>query len=227
MLKTLDNTEYVANGTDENISPGSSLMFRLKKWQLNSIRGTYVRTQIVRLPGGEKQEVTVFSGNNCLLYAQYTPLGTIAIHESAFTDEKLFNYVLAHETAHKKQWWSLFRIPLAAVVVFAAPWFLSLSQTAVEKTVATRDLNALIDFPLGLIAALSVFSLPLAFSWLMEFDADFHSIKAIGLQSFIDLTGVSKSSFRFNIRTVFGLLTHPPATLTVRLWRFFHRDIAA
>lgn len=224
MLKFIDKTGYPGIGTDENISPGSSLMFKLKKWQLSFIRGTYVRTQIVRLPGGGKQEVTVFSGENCLLYAQYTPLGTIAIHESAFSDEKLFNYVLTHETAHKRQWWSLLRIPLALPVVAAGFWFLSLSLEAAGQTLATYETNAFGNFNLGLIAALSLFMVPFAFSWLMEFDADFQAIKAIGLQSFLDLTGVTEQSPRFNLRAVIAGLTHPPASLTANLWRRLHRN---
>jgi Zn-dependent protease with chaperone function len=220
LLKVIDNTAYDRIGTDEIVSPGSSLLFLLKKWQLGSIRAKYVRTQVVRLPGGAKQEVTVFSGNNCILVAQYTPLGTIAIHESAFNDEKLLNYVLMHEKAHQKQWWSLLRIPLTVFIV--GLWFLSRFMAS-GQTATTVDLNELVNFVFGLITMLLLFA---SFSWLMEFDADFQAIKAIGIQSFVDLSTVSGNLFRFNLRAVFSLLTHPPRSLTARLWRCLHQGSA-
>jgi len=84
-------------------------MFRLTKLHLHSIKGNYVRTQTVKLPDGKEQEVTVFSGDTCLLIGQHTLLRKIIIHESVFGDKRLLNYVVTHERAHKKQWWAFLR----------------------------------------------------------------------------------------------------------------------
>jgi hypothetical protein len=203
------------------IGTSSSLMFQLKKWHLQSIKGRYVRTQTFRLPNGKEQEVTVFSGQNCIFYAQYTPLGTIAIHESAFGDDKVFNYVFTHETAHKKQWWSLFRIPLALLVALQAPGFLARTLSLIGETISTHDLYPLLGLPYGLSITLLLLAMPCALSWLMEFDADFQTIKTIGLQAFQDITRVTRKPFSFNSRAVIGLLTHPPAGITIRL----HREV--
>jgi hypothetical protein len=200
----------------------NSLMFTLKKWQLNSIRGSYVRTQIVELPDGRGQEVTVFSGDNCIFLAQYTPLGKIAVHERVFADKPLFSYVLTHETAHKNQWWSFFRIPLAILVALNAPGVIISALDALGQVISNNDWAQFTYFPLGMMAASLLIAAPCAFSWLMEFDADFQAIKIIGLNTFKDLTVDKYQSFKLGLNAVINLLTHPPAGLTVRLWRWFH-----
>jgi len=199
-------------------------MFTLKKWHLNSIRGSYVRTQTVESADGREQEVTVFSGDNCIFLAQYTPFGTIAIHERVFKDRRFFNYVLTHETAHKNQWWSFFRIPLALLIVLYVPGLINSAIDSLSQAISNHDLFQLGYFTLGIMASIFLFALPCAFSWLMEFDADFQTIKIIGLNTYMDLTRYryQPQSFKIGLNTVINLLTHPPTGLTVRLWRWIH-----
>jgi Zn-dependent protease with chaperone function len=200
----------------------SQLMYNLKKWQLNSIRGIYVRTQTVSLPNGKEQEVTVFTGDKCIFLAQYTPLGTIAVHESVFTNKQLLNYVLTHEKAHKNQWWSFLRFPLALIVVSIIPLVSNLVLNAFDQAIKQYDWVQLAYFPFEIIAVLFLLSLPSAFSWLMEFDADFQAIKLIGLDSFTDLTVKNYQSCKLGLNAIINRVTHPPAELTICLWRWLH-----
>ena len=203
-----------------------SLVIRLKQLHLRSVRGNYVRTEVVRLPNGKEQEVTVFSGDNCFFLGQCTMLKTIIIHEVAFSDKRLLNYIVSHELAHKKQWWSFFIIPLALFVSLEAPSFIVLSLTAIGQTVTTHDLYYLKDFPLGMVVAASLMAIPCIFSWLMELDADFQSIGEIGFQTFLDLkNGLLKPvNHNFSLKYIINFVTHPPTGLTVRLWRWLHRE---
>ncbi len=203
----------------------SSLMFRLTKLHLHSIKGNYVRTQTVKLPDGKEQEVTVFSGDTCLFLGQYTPLRTIVIHESAFSDERLLSYVITHETAHKKQWWKFFIIPLELLVILQAPSFIGLSLTSIGQTIATHNWYHLLYFPFGIIVATALIAMPCVFSWIMELDADFQAIRTIGFQTFLNLknNALKPLKHNFSSRAVINFMTHPPAGVTIRIWQWLHR----
>ena len=203
----------------------SKLMLRLKKLHLRSIGGDYVRTQTVLTQEGKQQEITVCSGDNCLFLGQYTPLGTIVIHERVFEDERLLNYVITHEMAHKKQWWSLFRFPLSLLVIMFAPDLYFLSLASVGQTISTGNLYNLLDFLARFFAASLLIALPCAFSWVLELDADFHSIREIGFQTFLDLKNDGHSRLKVNFRTVLNMLLHPSASITIRLWNHFHGGV--
>lgn len=200
-------------------------MLRLKKLHLRSIRGNYVRTQTVLTQDGKQQEITVCSGDNCLFIGQYTPLRTIVIHESAFSDERLLSYVITHERAHKKQSWAFLIIPLALLVIFQAPGFLVLSLTSIGQTIATHNWYHLLYFPLGIIVAAALITVPCAFSWIMELDADFQAIRTIGFQTFLNLknNALNPSKHNFSSRAVINFMTHPPAGVTIRIWQWLHR----
>jgi Zn-dependent protease with chaperone function len=203
----------------------SSVILRLRKLHLRSIRGNYVRTQTVTTIDGKQQEVTVYSGDNCLFLGQYTPLGTIVIHERVFENEKLFNYVITHEMAHKKQWWSLFRIPLAFIAIFSAPDLLVLSITSIGNMLTTGNAHLLLNFLTAFLPALFLLALPFTFSWILELDADFHSIRMIGFQTFQELINDGHSQVNANFRTIINMLLHPPASITIYLWNHFHGGI--
>jgi hypothetical protein len=93
--------------------------------------GKYLRNQIMTLPDGRTQEVLIFSGKKNLFLAQCTLLRTIIMHESVLSSYSFCNYVLAHEMAHKRQWWNLLFYPfsllapigLYIIVMEAVPFF--------------------------------------------------------------------------------------------------------
>jgi hypothetical protein len=120
--------------------------------------------------------------------------------------------------AHKKQWWSFFRLPIAALAVFYAPGLFNTAFETMIICILNRDWYGLAYFPLGMLAALSIIGLTVAFSWLTEIDADFHAIKTVGLNEFLDLHGQQPPlTFRFN--SIVNLMTHPPLSATAALWR--------
>ena len=84
----------------------NSIQLKLTKSHIQRANGKYVRTESVKLPNGKNQEIVIFSNDKPLYLGQSTFFGTIIIHESLLNDERLLSYVLLHEMAHKKQWWS-------------------------------------------------------------------------------------------------------------------------
>ncbi len=203
----------------------SALVLKLKKLHVRSLKGHYVGSKTVVLADGQEQEVTVFSGTNCLLLGQYTPLGTIAIHENVFKNELLLNYILSHEVAHKKQWWKIIMVPIALFVIIEAPKFLGLSLESIWSAITTHSLEHLLDVTVGLCVASFLFAIPFAFSWVLELDADFHSIKILGLQKFLDLKNhdLKPLKRKYSFSFFLNLLTHPPTNFTSRIWQWWQK----
>ena len=202
----------------------NAVILWLTKLQIRGINGRYVRTQSVMAPSGKQQEILVFSGENTLYSGQCTPLRTIIIHESALSDEQLFNYMITHEMGHKRQWWAALFVPLAIIALLGAITFLSAALESIIQTIATGNLGYLIFFPLGLLLAALLIAIPCAFSWSMELNADFQSIKTIGLQTYLDVINKPGKRKRSIGQKIIIGATHPPKEVTVRAWHRFHRS---
>lgn len=194
------------------------------KRQICAINGKYIRTQNVTVLGGENQEIAVFSGENTLYTGQCTLVRTIIIHESVFEDEQRFNYIITHEIAHKKQWWGILFIPLWGVCFVGAIIFLVAALNAVIQTIKTGNLVQLIFFPLGLIIALLFIAIACAFSRFMELNADFQSIKKLGLQTYLDVMNKPSRQKRSRSQKVIYWMTHPPKNVTIWFWQRLHKS---
>ncbi len=202
-----------------------SLSLKLIKLHLLTVKGTYVRAAKIPLPDGREQEVTVFTGNRCLFLGQCTPLRTIIIHEAVFGDERLFNYVLSHEVAHKRQWWSFLNLPLALLAILLSPRLLNDGLISLGRMIAGQDWGQLSVFANGLGLGLLLIALPFAFSWVLELDAEFKAIKAIGLDTFVDLRFRVYRPVKCNLLvSAINSLTHPPAGLVTGSWKWLHRN---
>jgi Zn-dependent protease with chaperone function len=201
----------------------NSILLGLTKFHICLINGKFVRTQTMKIPDGVDREVTIFSGDKTIFLGQCTPFRTIIIHESVLNNERLSNYVLIHEAAHAKQWWSFFAIPLYFLVIFS---FLSLVWAFVSLIQSLMSMNPsyLLGFMWGVIISILALAIPCAFSWVLELSADFVAIGYIGLQTFLeieeDLRKIGKPTVSSRI---INRLTHPTMGITVRVWQWFHK----
>ena len=178
----------------------NSTLLKLTRSHIHLIGGKFVRTQIVKTPDGIEEEVAIFSGDKTTFLGQCTPFRTIIIHESVLNNERLSNYVFIHEMAHKKQWWSFFAIPLCFLVVFSF-FYLAWAVT--------------------LLAFVSLFVL----SWIMELNADFVAIKDVGLQPFSEIKDELRKTRKLTVGSrIIKWLTHPPVGMTMRVWRWLHKQ---
>ena len=163
--------------------------------------GRFVRTQTMRTQNGKEQEVAIFSSDRPRSLGECTPFKTIVIHESALNSERLSNYVLIHEMAHKSQWWSFLKIPLCFLVLLG-----------------------LIHDRWVIMSVLTLVAL-FAFSWILELNADFVAIRNIGLDAFSEVRGQIRMIHKPTLAPiVISWLTHPPAGVTVRIWRWLHKQ---
>jgi len=178
----------------------------------------------MKIPNGVEREVTIFSGDKTIFLGQCTPFRKIIIHESVLNNERLSNYVLIHEMAHTKQWWSFFAIPLCFLVIFS---FFSLAWAFVFLIQSLISMNPryLLGFMRCVIMFVLALIIPCAFSWVLELNADFVAIKHIGLQTFLEIREDLRKIRKLTVSSrIINWLTHPTAGITVRVWRWFHKQ---
>lgn len=180
----------------------NSILLRLTKLHICLFSGgDFVRTQTMKTPSGKEQEVAILSSARPISLGECTPFKTIIIHESVLNNERLSNYGLIHEMAHKEQWWSFFKIPLCLLLLFSLIY---------DHWVAMCFLTLVTVF---------------AFSWILELNADFVVIGQIGLDAFLEARGELRRIYKPALSSiVISWLTHPPSGVTVQVWRWLHRQ---
>lgn len=201
----------------------NSILLGLTKLHIRSINGKFVRTQAMKAPRSAEQEVIIFSGAKTTFLGQCTPFRTIIIHESVLENERLFDYVLIHEMAHRKQWWSFFGVPLLFLLIFGffclASAFIFLIQSLI-----LMNPGYLLWFTWSVLLCLLALIIPCAFSWALEMHADFVAIKNMGLKAFEEIRDDLSKTRKLTLGSrIINRLTHPPAVFTVRVWRWFHK----
>ena len=196
----------------------------LTKLYLRSIGGKFVRTEVIRLLGAEDQEVVVFFSDKSPLLGQVTFLRTTIVHESVFRSKHLLDYVIAHETRHKKQWYVYFIYPIIIVCVFAAFFLMLAAVWSLLASIIYMNPGYLLGTFFGLVFAVLSSAIFGLCSWTLELNADFYAIKKLGLQAFLNaLADAPKPHKRsFYLRAII-LLTHPPANVTIRVYHWTHR----
>jgi hypothetical protein len=167
-------------------------------------RGRFEHIEPITLLDGNRWDVYLYSSSSKIILGQATPWATIIISQRLFEDKPLFNLVTLHESRHVRQWfeWWLLIFLALALVLFST--------------------NSRYGF-----AILTLF-ITIFWSWFIELDAEFYTIKYAGLTNYERVTEQFKHKSRLTARslvlTIWALLTHPPRTLTIWLYRLTHRD---
>jgi hypothetical protein len=160
---------------------------------------TFREVLTVTLPTGQEQEVVVFSGSRSLV-AQATTFDTIVVHENVFRSEKCKDYVMVHETAHLRQWYSHWQFAAAVSIIPSV-------------LVAIFTQNIVIGF---VVFAALLFG----FKWFIEFNADSQSIRTLGIETVREAKADGKALFHPTILGhIFNRITHPPISLTYLVMR--------
>jgi len=202
----------------------------LTKLWLRLQRNKFLRVSIIELPGGREEQIAVFSGNTYEMVGQVTPWGTILIHEFAFLSEKLYDYVVAHESAHKRQWFRYFLYPLMTLWLIL-PFSFFLVVLMVIQAIITQKPIYLSTAVTTLIASALLLAIPSLFSWVLEFLADCYAIRKVGMSNILDAIEEGRALAKERsykkpdrLSIIFTRLTHPPLSLTYRICRFLHRN---
>ncbi len=99
----------------------NKVVLSLTKLYLRSRKARFVNLSRIKLPDNREIEFIIYTSDNDFLLGQATVTGAIIVHEKCLGTQELLNYVVAHEDAHKKSWYSYLAIPL--IIVF---WFYGL-----------------------------------------------------------------------------------------------------
>ena len=200
------------------------ILLALTKLHIRLRDGRYVRTQTIKATNGVEQEVAIFSGDKPISLGQCTPFGAVIIHESVLNNDRLSNYVLIHEIAHKKQWWSIFGIPLFLLVILGFLILIRAFMFLVQSLISMNP-SYLLGFVQYLIVSLLALVIPCAFSWILELNADFAAIKHIGLQAFLEIRDDLHKTRRLTLSLrILNRLTHPPVWIIVPVWHWRHKE---
>ena len=199
------------------------LLFLTKAW-LRLMKAKFIGVSEIKLPSGECQKVILFSSKEPLLLGQVTIFNTTIIHEGVFLSEKLLNYVIVHESAHKRQWYRYFIYPLV-IIWFPGFFMLPLSLINIVRAVISSNSSELIVAIYTLLFSTIYFLIPFLYSWFLEFMADYQAIKELGSQYILE----ALSEFRSKrpqadlVSRILARMTHPPIEFTIAIYDFIKR----
>lgn len=198
--------------------------FFLKQWGLE-----FSRTKNIKLPNTPDFEVVLFDGKHSLFTGKALPIVNVIIVESAFFkkySKNVQNFLLAHEYAHTS-------VPLILDIITLALFFiLGISSLNISAVIVLYFLWWLIKggillIPLLFLSILLALSLSIfgLLSWILEFHADWHAIKILGLKKAKKVYEEmlrKKEKTKFFARIV-NRWTHPPMRLVLFLYEKIHK----
>lgn len=203
----------------------NKVTLNLTRIYLRLTGGKFLRLSKVLLPDGEEVEAVVFSSTNDALLGQASITGAILIHEKALRPSYLRDYVLAHEAAHRRRWYSYLAFPITGVFGMGSFGYLTLGFAMLGAAIAGRE-GALYMFLVSLGFSLVLFAVPCAYSWFIEYKADSEAVRRLGvnavLRAYAHLKTWPKPPLFWRI---WARISRPPIAVTIRVCRFFNRNL--
>ncbi|MFA4846311.1 MAG: hypothetical protein WC654_07195 [Patescibacteria group bacterium] len=201
----------------------------LNKLWLRLSGNRFLRVSSIALRDGTEHEVVVYSSNTFQMVGQVTPWGTILVHEFSFLSKKMGDYVIVHESAHNRQWFRYALYPLMILWIICP--FLLLSAVAITiQGITAHEARYFVASITALLASAAAFAIPCLSSWFVEFLADSHAIRELGMSNILEgieegralatAHGLKRPDW---LSRVFGRLTHPPLPLTYRICQFLYK----
>jgi len=186
----------------------------------------FVRVETIEPKSQETLEVIVFSSKVGLFLGQATPFGTTTINELVLNSGRLVEYVIAHESAHKRQWFRYFVYPVGIILLMPVLPLLAATLALILNAIIASEPLFLVYAALCLAIAVGLLMVFASFSWFLEVHADFGAIRKLGIQFVIDARAEGKRLLRAPgikkpdlFRHSLTYLTHPPFSLTSWLYR--------
>jgi len=158
----------------------NKVVLSLTKLYLRSQKAKFKNISRIKLPDSREVEFVVFTNDNDFWLGQATITGAIIVHEKCFSSTELLHYVVAHEDAHRRSWYSYLTLPL---VIILWPYGFFAMCTAIfylAAMVAAGDHNILPSFLSMLIIGLLAIAIGCFYSWFIEYKADSKAIRILG-----------------------------------------------
>jgi Zn-dependent protease with chaperone function len=195
----------------------------LTKLYLRSRKAKFRNISRIRLPDNREVEVVVYASNGDFLLGQATITGAIIVHEMCFSHTELLYYVVAHEDAHRRSWYSYLALPLIIVLWPYGLFAVGSSLFYLGAAVSSGDYNILSLFFGMLIIGLIAIAIGCFYSWFIEYKADRQAIRVLGMDTVLhareEIGRLPKLSLSWRI---IARMTHPPFSLTKRIYQFFN-----
>ena len=198
----------------------------LTKLYLNINGAKFLRVTTIKLPYGRDVEVVIYSSKQDSVLGQVTITGAIAIHEAVLRKPYLLHYILAHEDAHSRQWYSILSIPLTVAFWLCAPTSLVYGFINLGIYVVRGEIGYLFMFLQSLSLLLFLGLVLCTYSWFIEYKADCEAIQNLGVHTVLKARNYMASLPRLSwLGRIIAEVTHPPISFTIHVRRFFNRDL--
>lgn len=198
----------------------------LTKLCLNLNGARFLRVMMVRLPYDREVEIVVYSSKQDSVLGQTTITGVIAIHEAVLHPSYLLHYILAHEDAHNRQWYSVLSIPITVVFWLCAPTALVYGFITLGIFVVRGEIGYLFMFLQSLLLSFFLGLILCTYSWFIEYKADCEAIRKLGVHTVRDARNhIANLSRPPRLWRIIARMTNPPISFTIHVCRFFNRDL--
>ena len=201
----------------------NKVQLTLTKIWLRLLGDHFQRVDSIKLSDGQEVEAVIFNGRNTIKLGQCTPFNTILVNEILLQTPRLLNRVIMHELGHKRQWYGFLLypifLPILILGILMLPWSLALL------------IRSLFSDSMNVISALQIFFfnilciiIPFSFSWFVEYKAESFTFKRLGVDEVLaadqEKAFLKRMPFYW---LIIKLLTHPPTSLSIKIFRFFNR----
>jgi len=196
------------------------------KIHLRLLSAKALRTSIVTLPNGRSIEVIVFSSKKRGMLGLTNIIGAVAIDERCYRTPNILNFVVAHESAHQRSWYTYFLMPVIAASLSCGLLTLCYVLFLLLVLLLQRNPTNMQAFATLFIPGIVFVFIACICSQFLEYKADCKSIRLLGLETVSQARKevsalLPKPSLSWRI---YGAITHPPLAFTIKVCCFFNRD---
>lgn len=198
----------------------------ITRLHLRLLSARVLRTSIVTLPNGRAIEIIVFSSKKRAMLGLTNIIGAVAIDERCYRTPNILNFVVAHESAHQRSWYTYFIMPVIAASTGCGLFTICYAFALLLVLSLERNPTYIQVFATLFISGMVLILVACIFSLFLEYKADCKSINILGVgvvsQARKEISSLlPKLSLAWRI---YGAITHPPLAFTIRVCRFFNRD---
>ena len=201
----------------------NKVVLSLTKLYLRSQKVKFKNISRIKLPDNREVEVIVYTNDTDFWLGQATITGAIIVHEKCFSSTELLHYVVAHEDAHRRSWYSYLTIPLLAILWPYGFFVMCSALFYLVAMLAAGYYSILPSFFSMLFFGLLVIAIGCFYSWFIEYKADSKAIRILGMDTVLhareEMGHFSKLPLSWRI---IARMTHPPFSYTKRIYKFFN-----
>jgi len=201
----------------------NKVVLSLTKLYLRSQKAKFKNISRIKLPDNREVEFVVYTSDDDFLLGQATLTGAIIVHAKCFGTPGLLNYVVAHEDAHRRSWYSYLTLPL---VIILWPYGFFVMCTALfylVAIVAAGDYSILPSFFSMLFIGLLAIAIGCFYSWFIEYKADSKAIRVLGMDTVLHAREQMDRFPKLPLSwRIIARMTHPPFSCTKRIYKFFN-----